>query len=470
VFRIDEYDSTIRRIAEYAVGVQPEHISASTLGCLVRHNLDSFGCAAGAFKSPVCRTALDIAASATVGNGASVLGLPERTTPEYATFANATLIRFLDYNDNYLRNGGGHTSDLIPAVLTACEQEHRSGLDFLVGLHVGYEVFAALADAIRNRDRGWDYPFFIGIAAAAATSKVLGLSVEQTASAVSMAITPSLPFGITRVGPLANWKGLASPFAAMNAFFVTRLASRGITGPPEAVEGHRGMIHLASGPFDLSQLGIPQDGLTAAERSSFKLFVAEFNAQGPVALFCQLHHDGVRPDDIAAIHIRTYEVAWSEIGGGQDDHDIKWDPRNKETADHSLPYMVAVALTDGDVTAESYSDQRILDPALRPLMERITVDADPGITATWEREPAHDIELRYTDGRVGQLRTVFAKGHPSNPASDEELKRKFHQQADQNIGQQAADDLEHALWSVPDMADINVLCDQFRSVPGVDRQ
>lgn len=463
MFPIEAYDSTIRHIAEYTVNAGPDSLSQSTLECLVRHNLDSFGCAAGGYDSAVCRAAIGIAASATVQGGASVLGLPDRTTPEYATFANATLIRFLDYNDNYLRNGGGHTSDLIPAVLAAAEQGGRSGMEFLVGLHVGYEVFAALADAIPNRDRGWDYPFFIGIAGAAATAKVMGLGVEQTASAIAMAITPSLPFGITRVGPLANWKGLASPFAAMNAFFVARLAGHDITGPPAAVEGHRGMMHLASGSFDLSRLGVPQDGLTAAERSSYKLFVAEFNAQGPVAIFCDLHQRGVRPDDIASIVVRTYEVAFSEIGGGQSDHEIKWDPQNKETADHSLPYMVAVALADGDVTAQSYSTERILDPLLRPFMERISVEVDDAITANWNVEPAHDIEIHYRNGEVLRVRSAFPKGHPSNPADDAEIIRKFHRQAAPVLGEAGAARLEQSLWAIPNMRDINEFCDLLRS-------
>jgi 2-methylcitrate dehydratase len=113
MFEIGQYDSTIRRIAEYAVGTTSDDVSPSTRDALVRHHIDSIGCALGSYGSPVCATALGIAASARVEDGASVIGVPTRTTPEYATFANSTLIRFLDYNDNYLRNGGGHTSDLI---------------------------------------------------------------------------------------------------------------------------------------------------------------------------------------------------------------------------------------------------------------------------------------------------------------------------------------------------------------------
>ena len=177
-FTIEDFDASIQQLARYVVAT--DDVPAVAVNGLVRHHLDSIGCALGSYRTPVCRAVLDIAASAVSETGASTIGLARRTTPEYATFANATLIRFLDYNDNYLRNGGGHTSDLIPAVFAAAEQHHRTGHELLLALHVGYEVFAALADSVPLRDRGWDYPLFIGIAAAAGTAKAMDLPVEPS--------------------------------------------------------------------------------------------------------------------------------------------------------------------------------------------------------------------------------------------------------------------------------------------------
>jgi 2-methylcitrate dehydratase len=263
----------------------------------------------GGLDGAPCRAARAIAASGACDEGAaSVIGLERRTTLEFAAFANSCMIRYLDFNDSYLTNGGGHTSDLIPAILAVAEQRGASGRDVIVALHVAYEVFAALADAVPMRDRGWDYPAFLEIAAAAGVANVMGLDPEQTGNAVSMAITPNLPLGVTRAGHLSNWKGLASPYGTMAAVFAARLAQAGMTGPPRAIEGVRGLWALATGPFSLASLGQPVGGLTAVERSSFKLYVAEFNAQGPVHEFVQLHHQGIRPDDVESIHIGTYEV------------------------------------------------------------------------------------------------------------------------------------------------------------------
>jgi 2-methylcitrate dehydratase len=458
------FDSTLQHIAEYTTSIGPGDLTPAVSDGLVRHHLDSIGCALGGYRTPIARTALAIAASANSDSGASVIGVPHRTAPEYAAFANATLIRFLDFNDGYLANGGGHTSDIIAAVFAAAEQRDRSGVDFLVALHVGYEVFTALADAVSLRDRGWDYPLHIGIAAAAATAKAMGLATEQVANAVSMAITPSIPLGITRVGPLANWKGLAAPFAAMNAYFAARLASQGITGPPDAIEGHRGLWALATGAFDLSRLGVPQDGRWAVERTNYKLFVAEYNSQGPVGVFVDLHREGVRPESVASIAIRTYEVAWSEIGGGQNDHDIKWDPTNKETADHSLPYMVAVALADGEVTADSYRLDRVTDPALRPLMRKISVEPDEAITRTWVAEPAHAIDIVFTNGERLSLRVSYPRGHYQNPATDEDLVAKYRLQVEPLLGASQSEALLETLWSLPKMATVNDLASRYRTL------
>ena len=181
-----------------------------------------------------------------------------------------------------------------------------------------------------------------------------------------------------------------------------------------------------------------------------------------MAIFADLHREGVKPEDIERIAIRTYEVAWSEIGGGQDDHDIKWDPQNKETADHSLPYMIAVALTDGDVSAESYEPARVLDPALRPLMAKVTVEPDSAITARWNEEPAHDIEVRFTTGQTRRIRSSFPNGHPANPASDDDLVQKFRRQAQPLIGITAGDALLDELWSLPSLADVSTLADHYR--------
>ena len=458
------HDDTTIAIASWVAGLRREAIPATAVRALTWHHLDSVGCAAGAIGAPPCVAVRALAADGATRGGVSVVGLPDRAGAEIGTFANAAMVRYLDYNDNYLRTGGGHTSDLIATLWALAELAGASGSDLLTGLHAGYETFAALADAVPLRDRGWDYPLFIGIAAAAGGAALLRLGTEQTANAISMAVTPAVPLGVTRAGQLSNWKGLAAPFSAMTGLLAVRLAARGVTGPARAIEGVRGLWSLVTGQFSVAALGQPVGGLLAAERSAYKLSVAEFNAQGAVHEFIKLHDEGLKPDDIESVRIGTYFVAWSEIGGGQDDHAQKWDPRNRETADHSLPYMCAVALADGRVQAESYLPERFGDPALRPLMDKIEVVEDPDITANWTRMPAHDITIRLVSGETRHVRADYPRGHPGNPATEAELTGKFRAQVEPAAGVRAAGDLLSMLGDLDALGTLDPMFGALRAL------
>jgi 2-methylcitrate dehydratase len=465
------YDQTTRHLAEWATGLRRDAISEAAARALIWHHLDSVGCAIGAVDAEPCRAVRRIAYTCRTGErGVSVLSMAERVAPEQGALANAAMIRYLDYNDNYLRLGGGHTSDIIPALWAAAELADYSGTRLLTGLHAGYETFAALADVVPLRERGWDYPLFIGIAAAVGSAVVLGLDTQQTANAIAMAVTPAVPLGVTRAGRLANWKGLASPFSTVTGLLSARFAAEGLTGPPQSIEGVRGLWALVTGEFSLDAIGQPVDGLLAAERSAYKLSVAEFNSQGPVGEFIKLHDAGVRPADVDAITIATYYVAWSEIGGGQADAADKWDPQNRETADHSLPYMCAVALTDGRLEADSYLPERFRDPALRPIMRKIEVIEDPAITANWVNVPAHHITIQMTSGEVREIRVDYPRGHPGNPATTDELERKFRRQVTPFVDEQGTEQLLQTLLDLEKPERLSRLLELLRAVPATPRQ
>ena len=419
------FDAPTSAIAGYAAGLDSARIPEAASRAMQSRLVDALGCALGALDAPPCVAARSMAAAATADPGASVIGLPEPSTPESAAFANGCLVRYLDFNDTYHTEGGGHPSDMVGAVLAAAEISGRSGPETLAGLHVAYEVFAALADAVPMRDRGWDYGAFLAIATAAGAGRMLGLDAERLANAVSLAVTPNMPLFVTRTGELSNWKGCASAYAAMAALFAARLAAAGVTGPPRPFEGKFGLWEQATGPFDLDGLGSPVNGLSAVERTSCKLNPSDFETQIPAEVFGGLHADGVRPDDIEAIDVSTYYVAWDLIGGGQGDHDEKWDPKRRETADHSLPYVIAVALTDGRVTKASFAPERVSDPALRPLMARVTVVEDPEITRTWRQKPAYEFAVSLRDGRSRRIRVDHPRGHFNRPLSDQDFDAKF---------------------------------------------
>ena len=287
--------------------------------------------------------------------GASAITVAGHVSPEWAVYANTTAVRYLDFNDNYFRMGGGHTSDIIPALWAAAEVAGAGAGDLLAGLYVGYETHMALADEVNLRDRGWDYPAFISIAAAAGTARVLGLTHDQTAHAISMTVTSATtPLGVTRVGSLGNWKALASAHACAAGFTAARLAQRGVTGPSRAIEGHRGMWALVTGEFSLDRLGEPKDGYGAAERSAYKLHVFRSRPRSSSSSGSGLHREGLQADGSTPCASRCRGSRGASAAAARTTTRRSGAPQNKEHADHSIPYVAAVALVDGFVQTFGY--------------------------------------------------------------------------------------------------------------------
>jgi 2-methylcitrate dehydratase len=413
-------DKTSRALVDYVEGLDPGKLPEPVLHEAKRRLVDSMGCAIGAVGAPPAAIARSLAGLAAGSLSATAIGLPRRTSVEMATFANTVMVRYLDYNDMYFtaRGGGGHPSDLIPTSLAVGQAVGASGAEVLASIVAAYEVNGALASAVRLRERGWDQGLHIVAAGALAAGKLLGLSGEQLGHALSLAVTPNVPVRQTRVGQLSMWKGCATAAAARNGVFAALLASRGMTGPSEPFEGTAGIWEQVTGPF---QVEIPvRPGGFAVSEIATKTRPAEYHAQGPLDLMMELRRR-VDAAEVERIEVETYWLAWDEIGSQPE----KWDPRTRETADHSLPYLLAVALVDGEITQRSFTPERVGDPALRPVMDRIVVTERPEFTERFPGEILSRITIRLRSGRQVSGETAYPRGHARNPASDAEIDAKF---------------------------------------------
>jgi 2-methylcitrate dehydratase len=238
-----------------------------------------------------------------------------------------------------------------------------------------------------------------------------------------------------------------------------------MTGPGRPFAGSKGFFEqVGCGPFRPNAVGEPKNGACATQRVSFKQFPCDFEIQIPAVVFADLHAEGVRPGDIASVDIVTYHLAWHINGGGDGDHEQKWNPQVRETADHSIPYVIAVALTDGTVTPDSFTPERIHDLALRPLMSKISVRPDEKLTRNWVNAPAYDITVAMNDGGRRHFRIDRPHGHASDPLTDQEVEAKFTQNARRLIDHSSAQSLCDLLWRLPELEDINTLTHLLREV------
>jgi 2-methylcitrate dehydratase len=450
-------DRTTAELARSVTSLRYQDLGARAVQEAKRHVIDSLGCAMGAAASEPALIARRVAPASAGAPSARLLGDGHATTPDAAAFANSVMIRFLDANDTYITRGSGHPSDMLGAVLAAAEMQGASGRAFLLATIAGYEVFGALADHVGLRDRGWDQAVFVAPAAAAGAGLLLGLSPREMAEAIAIAVTANVATRQTRAGELSMWKGCATAAAAKAGLFAAQLARAGMTGPTAAFEGRHGLFEQVTGPFELEDRG-GADRSFAIERTNFKFFAAEYHAQAPLAIALGLR-DRVRADEIEALDVRIYAMAHSEIGS----EPAKWDPRTRETADHSLPYMLAVALVDGRLTPASFEPKRYLDPSLRPLMNRIRVAEDPELTRRFPGELGSCIEVTTRSGRRFTERAAYPKGHSQNPMTDADVETKFRDLAEDVLGKTRAAGALETLWRLDEVPRMSAVVDLFTS-------
>ena len=355
------------------------------------------------------------------GNPLATLIGGGRTAPDRAALHNAAAVRYLDYNDTFMAPGEScHPSDNLGAVLAAVEFANGDGKDLLVALAVAYQVQCRLSEVAPVRNRGFDHVTQGAYAAAAGVARGLRLDEGQTANAIAIAGTAFNALRVTRTGNLSNWKGLAYPnvcFAAVHAAF---LARAGITGPEAVFEGNKGFKEAIAGPFEIDW---SKENLEIVRQTSIKRFNAEFHAQSVIEAAIELRQDGVDPRRIERVEVDVFQVAYDIIGGGEEG--AKTLIRTKEEADHSLPYMTAVALLDGQLQPAQYDPERIGRKDVQQLLQRVVVRPDAGLSARFPREHPCRVRITLADGQVRTRDKSDYLGFVTRPASWGEVEAKY---------------------------------------------
>src|SRR6266851_3081890 len=242
------------RLAEYACSLRFEDLPGPVVHEAKRRFIDSFATAVGAMDADAFAIAKRCALLVGSTFGASLFG-GGRSSPEWATFVNGLLIRYLDYNDTYLSLEPAHPSDNLAPVLAVGDMVGAGGRDLIAAAVLAYEIQCRLCDAASLRKHGWDHVTYGAISSAAAACKLLGLDAARTTHAIGMAGVANTALRQTRSGELSMWKGCASANAARNGVFAALLAAEGMTGPAPIFEGEVGFMKLLTGPFELGPLG-----------------------------------------------------------------------------------------------------------------------------------------------------------------------------------------------------------------------
>jgi len=347
------------RLAAYADGLRFEDIDPATIERVKTHVIDTIGCGIGAFNERPVRICRDLALAA--GGDATIIGTNRRTTPDLASFANCAAFRYLDFNDTYVGRFAVHPSDHIAACLAVAESERASARDLMTSIVIAYEVNCRLVDAFDMTTRGWDTPVMSLPAVALAAGKLMKLDPDRLTQAVNLALNDHIPMAQTRVQTLSDWKGLADAEAGRNAVFAALLARGGLTGPAPIFEGHSGFFRQVSGPADVDTDTFGRRGVPfRIHQCSLKAYPAVIYTQTAIVAAIEVAREVGSLDRIAAVEIATTRRGYQRTGSEPE----KWAPKTRDTADHSLPYITARAMLDGDITNESFAPHMFRDPGI----------------------------------------------------------------------------------------------------------
>jgi 2-methylcitrate dehydratase len=411
----------VEQLADFVVRASFDDLSIRARQQLKIRVLDALGCAIGAMDGKPIGLIRDLVQEFAGAPLCTLIG-GGRTAPDRAAFYNSALVRYLDFNDSYLAKGETcHPSDNLGAVLAAAEYTKASGREVMTALAVAYQVQCRLSDEAPVRDKGFDHTTQGSYAVAAGVSKALKLDRAQTANAIAIAGTAFNALRATRTGPISHWKGLAYPNTAFASTHAVFLAKRGITGPLDVFEGNKGFMEAITGPFVVDWAS---EDLERVTRTIVKRYNAEIHSQSAVEGILGLRqaHD-LEPQEVDMIEVDIFDVAYHIIGGGEEG--AKTEVHTKEEADHSLPYILAVALLDGEVTPKQYLPQRIEQDDVQNLLRKVRIRPSPVYSDRFPEQMACRLRIVLKDGREFVIEKRDYEGFVSRPMTWKTVSGKF---------------------------------------------
>ncbi|NJD11450.1 MAG: MmgE/PrpD family protein [Gemmatimonadetes bacterium] len=442
-------------MAEWAASVRYEDLPADVVHEAKRYLLDSLGCALGGLRQEDAEIALAVLREIGGTGPCAVLGTGRRTDAVSASLANALMIRVLDYNDIYWQQDPSHPSDIIPAALAGAELMGAGGRDLIVGIVLGHEFEMRLCEAAIPgiRERGWHHATLTAFVSPIVMGRMLRLTPVQIQHAIGISGARHGTLGAVTAGKLTMMKNTVDPLATQSGVLAALLARRGYTGPEHVIDGKEGLVRVFGPEWKLDVL---TDGLGSdwrILRCGMKAYPTEALTHTPISAVLELvqEHD-LRPEHIAQVTIHSLARAADILADPS-----KYDPRSKETADHSLPYCIAAAIVDRQVTPVQFEMARIMDATVRAQLPKIKVIADPEIEAVFPALQRTHVTIETTSGTTVTRQLDYPRGNPHHPLTDVQVEEKFAALAEPVLSEAAQAKLRAAVWGLDALASVHEL-------------
>ena len=411
----------VEALAKYAARASFDDLSAESRRQLPIHILDSLGCciaALGAGPVQACREQV----AEFGGTGPCALINGGQANPIYAAFWHTVLVRYVDFMDNFLApTETCHTADNFGVALTIADYVGGSGRDLMLGVALGYTVQSRFVDHATFMGTGFDHTSQLAFSLNAAAGRLLGLSEQRIANAIAMAAVSDASFAVVRAKPLSQWKGLASAQSALGAMNTLFLARRGVEGPLQVIEGPLGIDHLLRMKINIDW---DKQGYEGVVESTIKKYNSMIHTQSAVHCMVELaKQNKIDPSKVVSIEAEVFQLAYDFAGGGL--YGVDKVIQTKEQADHSLKYLLAVALLDGDVMPAQFKPERIIKSDVQNLLKKVSVRPNQEFTELYPQKMPAKITVRLQDGKVIEHEVQAYPGLASDPFTWEDSAEKF---------------------------------------------
>src|SRR5262245_982502 len=443
-------------------------LPAEVVGQVKRSLLDTIGMGFGGYLSEPSRIMQSLAQEMNGLGESTIFGSGLKTSCLYATLANGVMVRYLDYMDKCFltkeaRKNIGHHCESIPAILAVGERQHSSGQEIITAITLAYELLNKVADSMGGErthaildKRGWAHetmrtPCVMALVA----GRLLGLDDGQTANALAVAGSFSQVLGIL------NWweeeltmaRNLRFPYGAYHGILGALLARKGFKGPLNVFEGHHGIAEvIAGGDMDLERLRQPRKEWTILNtwiKNKNLAAGGSMHGQLEAALTLIKEHE-IRAEDVAEVRAKTNPYTYSLLANPA----TRRYPKTKETADHSSYYCMAVAILDRAVGPEQFSDEKLRDPRVRELSDKVFIEPDASLE---ESISPGIVEITTKKGQKYRCEVLQPKGHPMNPMNDADVEEKFRSMAGKLMDEQQMREIIDTVYNLEKLDDIGNL-------------
>jgi 2-methylcitrate dehydratase len=454
-------ETVTAKMSRWAAGLEYKHLSKDAVYQAKRFLLDSVGCALGGYQQHDVKIALGVLDEIAGRGPATVIGTGNKIDVVSASLANALMIRCMDYNDIYWKQDPSHPSDIFPAALACCERAKSDGRELIVGLVLGHEFEMRFCEAAFPgiRERGWHHATLTAFVSPIVAGRALHLDWEQIQHAIGISASRHATLGAVTAGKLTMMKNTVDPMATQSGVLAALMAEKGYTGPEHVVDGKEGLTHCFGPEWKLDLL---TDGLGESWRITqcgMKAFPTEALTHTPISATLDLvRQNDLSPDQVQQVQIRSLARAADILSDPS-----KYDPRSKETADHSLPYVIAAALVDRQVTPAQFTMEKIMNPAIRAQLKKIEVVADPEIEKVFPALQRVIVNITTKDGQTFTRQLDYPKGDPRNPLTDTEIEEKFAALAEGVLSKSAQKKVKDAVWNLEKVGSVSKLMGMMKA-------